>query len=387
MMNNAFPILLSAGAILLFLYAVAVLFLRMGWKKTPDFIAQKNILFTTSVSVIVPARNEEKNIERCLNALLNQTYPISLFEIILVDDNSSDKTAALVKEFCARHPQLRLHYIAMPELTDAIAPKKRAIEKGVDLSIGELLLMTDADCWVGENWIQTIVSFYLETQAKLIVGPVIVQHDERFGILQAFEKLDFFSLVSSGASSLYYNKALLCNGANLAVDKKAYLRVIQETKGQGIASGDDMFLMLAIQAQFENGVRFIKAKDALVKTNAQPNFAALISQRKRWASKSFLYADAYLTLISVLVFLVHILLLFTGILCIFYFEHIALFLGLVLLKTLVDWIFLYPIATYFGELKMLKKIIPTELINIVFIPLIAIASFKKEYRWKARKLN
>ncbi len=387
MMNNAFLILLIIGILLQLLYAAGVLLLSLGWRKTAEFIAPKDAVCNTLVSVILPARNEEKNIERCLNALMNQSYPAALFEVIVVDDNSSDKTAFLVKDFCKNNPQLRIQLIELAELIETIAPKKRAIEKGVELSSGDLLLMTDADCWVSSTWIQTMVSFYIESDAKLIVGPVIVEQDAHSGVLQAFEKLDFFSLVSSGASSLYYHKALLCNGANLAVDKKAYSKVIQETKGQSIASGDDMFLMLAIQSNFSEAVRFLKSTEALVKTKAQSNFLSLLSQRKRWASKSFLYADGYLTFVSLLVILVHIFLLLTGILSIFNLSFLPLFLGLFLSKTIVDLIFLYPIANFFGDSNMLWKIIPTELINIFFIPLIGIASFKKAYRWKARKLN
>src|SRR3569833_29524 len=87
---------------LLALYGGLIIYYRWAWSSIPAWQSpDPSPSFHTSISVLIPARNEEKNIRICLDALARQSYPPDLFEVIVIDDHSSDSTAAIVKEFAA----------------------------------------------------------------------------------------------------------------------------------------------------------------------------------------------------------------------------------------------------------------------------------------------
>jgi chlorobactene glucosyltransferase len=95
------------------------------------------------VSIIVPARNEERNLPTLLPSLLNQTYPADRYEVIVVDDQSTDGTAAILAEAAARDPRLRV--LRGEPLPDGWKGKPHAMMQGAAAAHGDWLLFTDAD--------------------------------------------------------------------------------------------------------------------------------------------------------------------------------------------------------------------------------------------------
>jgi chlorobactene glucosyltransferase len=119
------------------------------------------------VSIIVPARNEEYNIRRCATSLLEQTYPD--YEIIVVDDNSSDGTACILDELARTHPQAaKLQTLHLHDLPDGWAGKPHALHAGVGSARGDLLLFTDADTWHAPQALQAAVARAQERQLDLL---------------------------------------------------------------------------------------------------------------------------------------------------------------------------------------------------------------------------
>ncbi|MBS1575730.1 MAG: glycosyltransferase, partial [Bacteroidetes bacterium] len=144
-------ILLIITILLFLVYSILILYYRQAWLQVPTYNAD-SVSGQTKVTIIVSARNEEKNIDSLLNALEKQSYPRHLTEIIVVDDHSTDNTASLVK----KHPAV----ILVPLKVEAInSYKKKAIETAITISTGELIITTDADCTMEPAWLQTIVSF------------------------------------------------------------------------------------------------------------------------------------------------------------------------------------------------------------------------------------
>ncbi len=115
------------------------------------------------VSLIVPARNEEKNIRRCVDALLAQDYPN--LEIIVLDDRSNDDTPAILAELCARDPRLvRLPGVELPQ---GWAGKPHALYQASEVAQGEWLLFIDADTYLEPNAVSASLSSASKTGADL----------------------------------------------------------------------------------------------------------------------------------------------------------------------------------------------------------------------------
>lgn len=119
------------------------------------------------VSIIVPARNEAYNIHRCVTSLLEQTYPT--YEVIVVDDNSTDITASILDELAQTHPQAaRLQTLHLHDLPAGWAGKPHALHAGVMCARGTLLLFTDADTWHAPQALQMAVARAQERQLDLL---------------------------------------------------------------------------------------------------------------------------------------------------------------------------------------------------------------------------
>ena len=122
-------ILLLIVILLFICYSAFIFYYWQSWKSIPDYISS-NQRAQTKISVIIPARNEEENISKLLKALNDQSYPKEFFEVIVVDDHSTDNTAAIVKEF---------YPVKLLTLKDdnINSYKKKAIETGVATATGE----------------------------------------------------------------------------------------------------------------------------------------------------------------------------------------------------------------------------------------------------------
>src|SRR5213075_2078285 len=119
--------------------------------------------------------------------------------------------------------------------------------------------------------------------ARFISGPVKLEEgNSLFGKMQVTE---FASLIGTGAASIGFGMPNMCNGANLAFEKAAFVAVNGYAGNDKIASGDDEFLMHKIHSQFPGSVCFLKNPKAIVRTNVQQSLSGFLSQRIRWASK------------------------------------------------------------------------------------------------------
>ena len=154
----------------------------------PSRPADRKKLF---VSVIIAARNEEENISRCLISVLNQSYPASLYEIIVVNDRSTDRTRAILEGFAAEYD--RVVEVHVSNTPTGWAPKKHAIQTGIEKARGELLLFTDADCEVGPEWIDALVSLF-EPDTGVVIGYSAVRSD---GFFEELQRIDFLAMMSA----------------------------------------------------------------------------------------------------------------------------------------------------------------------------------------------
>ena len=150
------------------IYAFIVLYMCKGWSVIPYF-NNSNAEINTSVSVIIAARNEEDNIKRTIEAILNQNFPKDKLELIIVDDHSTDRTAEIIKSYEDRG--VKLLQLAVGDALNSY--KKYAITKAIEMSTGDIIVSTDADCRMGRDWLRTIVGYFEENDSYMVSSPVV----------------------------------------------------------------------------------------------------------------------------------------------------------------------------------------------------------------------
>ncbi len=366
-------ILLIISSILFLLYALLILYYRRGWIAAPVFV-DKGENPVIRISIIIPARNEENNIGNLLTALEKQTYPWESFEVIVVDDDSTDKTASIVQQF--KNVQLLAR-----QATNISAHKKKAIETGIEVAKEEWILTTDADCLPPPEWLSTIASFIQKRDPVLVVAPVV--YEKKRSLLNIFQSLDFLALQGITGTGSH----ALCNGANLAYKKSVFNEVGGFSGIDELASGDDLLLMQKIKKIYPGKIFYLKSHDAIMSTRPPQSWREFFRQRIRWASKSGAYSDKKMIASLALVFFLgldFLILLAAGFFCMYYWIYL---LGLWVLKTLVEYSFMIPVAKFFNRMFLLPWFFFLQPLHVVYIVFTGIRSRFGSYEWKGRRVK
>jgi cellulose synthase/poly-beta-1,6-N-acetylglucosamine synthase-like glycosyltransferase len=365
-------------------YAALIAVITVGWFTLEEFNI-KEVKNHIKVSVIVAVRNEEKNIESLLKSLFQQDYPSSLYEIIIVDDHSTDSTAKLIEQRITRQSAgIGFSLIRLDEKSGK--GKKAAIITGVKATSGDLIVVTDADCTAGKSWIRTLAAYYEQHKLQMILGPVHMSAgNSLFGKLQS---LEFSSLISSAAGSSNAGFPLLANGANIAFTRHAYESCGGFSGNIQYPSGDDMFLMMSIKRKFgAKSIGFIRSEDALVSTPAMEGINPFIQQRLRWVSKSSGYTDAALIAASITVFLANFCLIITGFWAMLHPEYLVFFIGIFIAKCIIDFPLMQSFARFQRTTAMMWLFPLLLLVNAVYTSFIAVAGNFGRYEWKGRRIS
>ena len=369
---------------LLLVYGILIRYYEYAWERIPSLDAAIPFLPSPAkVTVVVPARNEEGNIVRCLDALGAQQYPGELLEIIVVNDHSTDGTAGVVMAHRARN--LRLVNLADYVKGPINSYKKKAIEVAVSLAGGELVVTTDADCTAGPGWISSLVACYRAHDARFMAAPVKIEAGR--SLLSVFQALDFMTLQGITGAAVYKKFHSMCNGANLAYSKAAFYQVGGFQGIDQIASGDDMLLMHKIFSAYPDHVFFIKDKAAIVSTQAAPSWKAFFHQRIRWASKADKYNDKRILPVLLLVYCLN--------LCCFCFliaglwnpRWLLFFLILVVAKTGAEFSFVRRVALFFGQRPLLVYFPFMQPLHIMYTVAAGFLGKFGRYEWKSRKVK
>jgi cellulose synthase/poly-beta-1,6-N-acetylglucosamine synthase-like glycosyltransferase len=341
----------------------------------------KKQAFTTKVSVLIAARNEEKNIGATIEAILAQNYPKRLTEIIIVDDHSSDRTPDIIRSYQSQGVKL----LRLNESEVLNSYKKKALTEAIGISTGELIVATDADCQMGSNWLSTIVSFYKENDCYLISSPVLYFKEKN--VFEELQTLEFLYLIGLGAASIGNKQASTCNGANLAYKRDVFM----ELKGfQGIddlASGDDELFLHKVAAKYPDKIGFCKSEEAVVYTEAKESLNSFILQRKRWASKSTHYKRKSIVFLGIGVWLFNVFLLSSMIIAFLYPQYWIVAVSCFALKLWVEFFFMLPMCHFFKRLSLLIYLPFLSFIHVFYLIYIGIAGNSGKYYWKGRLVN
>lgn len=358
--------------IITILYIVMIVLFTISWyiRKDEDPSSDKHPL----VSVIIASRNEAQNLPLLLNSLLAQNYNGD-FEILIVNDHSEDDSISIIES----QSDSRIILLNLP---DSIKGKKEALRYGAKHAKGELLLFTDADCTLPENWILAMANGINEKNLKMLCGPVeFISYKNLFSYLV---ELEFLSLTGSGAAGMFLKTPFMCNGANYAIKKD----VFDEASGHfndKYSSGDDVFLLHYVSQNYR--VDFLKSKDAIVKTKAPENLSGFFSQRIRWASKT----SGYRTFASIYTVLVTFLMSF-GIVAafvgsIFEIEFLAIATLILVTKIIFDLMFMLPVLSFHNKLKLVFLSPLLQVFYPLYIFATGLLSLLSKPSWKGRKIR
>jgi 1,2-diacylglycerol 3-beta-glucosyltransferase len=228
------------------------------------------------VAVIVAARNEERNIGRCLDSLVALEYPSSALDIVIVDDGSTDRTAEIVRSYVIRYPHVRLILAGPP--SGHLRGKTNAVAQAFDVARGEIVLLTDADCAVPPRWVEETVKYYVDEGVGLVPGFTEISGETPF---HAMQTMDWFSLFSVAAATTRMGIPLTAVGTNFSIRRSAY-DAVGGYRAIPFSITEDYALFHAVVSTKKYRACFPIDSGALVVSEPCRTWRELYRQRKRW---------------------------------------------------------------------------------------------------------
>lgn len=371
------------------LYFLMMLYFFVGWlrlKKSAVGEQKHSETPLPFVTIIIPTRNESENIKACLESIFGQNYPKDFFEVIVVDDYSTDPTLRLAKEKNERNLLVLNLQNYLGASGEYVPNKKKAITLGVKNAKGELIITTDGDCRAGENWLRTMVNHYTQNAFKLITGPVMMKPCS--WPVEIFQQLDVMNLVGIAGATIRNGLPTMCNGANLMYSKEVFHEVEGFKGNQDVPTGDDVFLMHKINAMYPGSIGFVKNFEACVFTKPENSFSDFVAQRVRWVSKSSRFSDWRVSFILIFAYFVN---LFTIVDAIAVLQPVEMsWLPLAVIggtKLLSDLLFNIPVTIFFRKIILLLLFPVIDVLHVVYVVVIGVLSLTGKYRWKDRLIK
>jgi cellulose synthase/poly-beta-1,6-N-acetylglucosamine synthase-like glycosyltransferase len=332
------------------------------------------------VSIIIAARNEEKNIQQCVDKCVAQDYPSDKFEIIVVDDRSEDSTAQIVKSFATHYKNVRLINIAELPKEYINSGKKHALKKGIENATGEIFLLTDADCYPESSWIRNIIQYFKE-DTGVVVGHSPIKGK---GLINRLIQLDNLSIIAVGAGGIGSGYPILSVGRNFAYRRQVYNEINGFDKIRNFSSGDDDLFLMLVRKETDWKINFASNPDSFVFTHPPQNLKEAIKQRMRWASKGLHYSF-FMTLSLIAVFLYNLFLFIT--IPLFFlnlFQSIVPIFSF-MIKLLGDFIIIYQASRLLNESHIIKYFPIAALLHIPYLLFFALYGTFGEVQWKTNE--
>jgi 1,2-diacylglycerol 3-beta-glucosyltransferase len=358
-----------------FLFIVTILYLfqvgifLIGLKRNRDQLRGSTSL---SVSIIIAARNEETNLRDCIESVANQTYPVSLYEIIVVNDGSSDNTETICNDCIKRYPNIKM----IQAKDDAIiSGKANALAQGIEAATREIILITDADCTVPRTWVEQTANRY-DSEVGLIGGFTLQKSTTPF---EGMQSLDWTFILGMAAAAAGLGHPLGSIGNNLSFRKSVYNQVGGYRKLK-FSVTEDYTVVQAIVGL--NKWKYLYPIDLrhLVESKSCPNFQSLIRQKHRWGKGGLDMKPAGLA-IMIIGFLMHIspfIMLFWG--------GVVQAAAALMVKFIADYVFLYQILHRLDRKEDLRWFYWFEIYFIIYVLLLPfLVYFGGKVKWKGRE--
>lgn len=322
------------------------------------------------ISVVIPARNEEKNIKQCVESVSKNNYPLDKFEIIAINDRSTDRTKEILQQLQNQYQNLKIVNITEETKNSNLIGKPGALQAGIDNSIGEFILMTDADCVVQPNWIMTMVKSF-NPEIGIIPSFTLIKSGTFFEKVQEVEWIIMHTMASAGIG---LNQPLGCYGNNLSIRKSDFDKIGGYHNIEFSVTED----LALLQTIIKNGsqAQYLTHPDAAVTTLPCKTIKEYISQHHRWALGGIAlgWRAAIFVVSSIALWLGIISSLITG----SYWSLAAV----VSTRLLGDFLVIYPSIKILKQTKLILWIIPTVLCLMMIEIVIPFLILDKKVTWK-----
>jgi cellulose synthase/poly-beta-1,6-N-acetylglucosamine synthase-like glycosyltransferase len=350
-------------------------FLR-GLRKV-RFFARIDPVEWPTVSVIIPARNEAEVLERTLDSILRQDYPGG-WDVIVIDDRSSDHTPSILQALAAAHP--RLHYARVTE-AHPVSPKKNALALGIKQATGEIVVTTDADCEYDPGWLRSMIS-YMAPDVGVVAGLTVFELP--FGPVPAWQKIQWLDFVTQqylAAGAMGAGVPSSCNGSNLAYRRSVYDQISGFGATGTIVSGDDVLFAQRVAKLTEWKIVFASAPESVVRSLPVLTIRDMFYQRIRWASKGLSYRKSMSFFLFGMYFYYLMWLASPVIAVLFPFTWPAL-AAVAVWKLAWDYVTVRIGCRMFRQEHLLRYFLPFVVLHLLFTPVFGIGGLLIPYRWK-----
>lgn len=362
-------------------YATVILILFRGLRSLQIHDEDRPHTF----SIVIAARNEEENIKKCLDSVLNQSIDKSRYEVIAADDRSTDATLSILQEYASRHPNLRVIHI--DHIPDGISPKKHVVSQGISIAKNDIIVFTDADCVVTPGWLSAINRNFAD-DTGLVQGITTYSYiDGMNKMFWGLQSIDFLSHGVVAASAIGAGVPLNSNANNFAFRRNLF----SDIGGYGersarVVSGDDDLLLQRIWLSKKWKVRYMIDHDGAVSTLPTPTVRGVFEQRKRWGSKTVNYSPLQVTMLAG-IFLFYLSVLAAIIAAFFSSVSIYFACGLVIMKIIGEYMLLIPGTKIFNRTDLRRYIIPASFIQLVIVVAAVFMGVFGKFNWKGQKFS
>lgn len=357
--------------ILVVMLSLYLVFLLYALAPAADDVADGVPKEIEGLSIVVPFRNEAKNLPELISSLedVNFTLPV---EFIFINDHSRDNSVSIVENF----NQSRMD-------STETEGKKFAIRKGVEIARYEWVLTLDADVSVTQDLVSTLQALDV-SKAKMFLFALSPQR--RPGAASAFFDLEFIALQAIGIGMAQKGNPILSNGACLLFQKKAFAEADNARSDYHIPTGDDIFGMFALAKLHGKKAIQVAAAYPMVSVSFPEKMAALFHQRSRWISKTLDVHDFKYRVLAFWMGFIHL----TPIgvfLALFFGLSPADAFSLLFVKWTGEWIFFLVTTKNYQRRDLLLFLPLSQLLYPIYTFALIISGVGKKLHFRKSQLN
>jgi biofilm PGA synthesis N-glycosyltransferase PgaC len=349
-----------AFIIIISIYSVMMLVLVVGFNRLKAPKRPASVIH--SITVIVPIRNEANDIRVLLHSLASVQYPTDKWEVIIVDDHSTDgfQDARIIQS--------------------KSVGKKAAITTGIEAAKGDIIVTTDADCRVKPLWLEKINIAFQDPKIQMMIGGVRIEEDGSF--FSQLQALEFVSVAVTGAATLGLGFPTMCNGANLSYRKTFFIEAGGYSGNEKISSGDDEALMNKLSRISKGSIGYLYSTDSLVTTSPSHHVRTFLDQRLRWAGKWKSNTSSGTKIFAVFIWIFHL----SFVLSVFIIP-LKIFLIVAAAKVCVEALLLIPAAKFFQVKWRWISFLVLQFIYSFYVISVGFMSQILSSEWKGRAVG